>query len=122
MHAANFHGPYVVYTTTGYDRYLKDDYFRAGGTTALLSVRERLMKEAEITDIRRVDMFTSGYQFVMVDMSGQTCEAAIAQDITTVQWPDLGGALSRWRVFMAAAPVIYHNYAGNTGIIHGTTS
>jgi hypothetical protein len=104
---------------------LKDDYFRTGGTAVSRTLRSRLLGPEgieEITDIRRVDLFTSGYQIILVDMSGDTCTAVIAQNLTTIQWPDLGGAIQRWRVYMAAAPLIYHNYAGKTGILHGTTS
>ena len=124
MHSNDFHGPFIAYVTTGYDRFLKDDYFRTGGTSAVRSLRERLLSgpDNDITEIRRVDLFTTGYQVILVDMSGDTAVAAIAQNITTIQWPDLGGAIQKWRVFMAAAPLIYHNYAGETGILHGTTS
>lgn len=120
--ANGFYGPFNVYYSTGYDRFFSDDYFRTGGTSVNRIVRERLAAIEDIGAIRRLDFLTSGYQLIMTDMSNDTAEAVIGMDVTVVQWPEMGGALQKFRAMMIAAPLIHRNYDGETGIVHGTTS
>ncbi len=122
MYAAGYYGPFVLYTSTGYDRYLDDDYFRSGSTAQVRTLRERIRSIEGIRDIRRLDYLTSGYQMVMVQMTPDVARAIIGMPIKTVQWESKGGAQINFKVMCIMVPQLRSDYNGNTGIVHATTS
>lgn len=122
MQGNGYYGPYILYHSTGYSRYLSDDYFRTGSTSAVRSVRERIMEIEGIQDVRRLDYLTSGYQMILVQMSSDVVQAINGMEITTVQWPSQGGMRQNFKVMCIKVPLLKATYAGTTGIVHGTTS
>lgn len=120
--ALGFYGPYMLYTSTAYSIWLNSDYFRSGSTSAVRTVRERIMEVEGIMDIRRLDYLTSGYQMILVQMTPNVARAIIGLDTTTVQWPSQGGMRQNFKVMCIKVPQIRSNYASQTGIVHGTTS
>ncbi len=122
LQADNFFGPYVLYVSTGYSRYLSDDYFRTGSTSAVRTLRERLMEIEGITDIRRLDRLTSGYQMILVQMGSDTAQLINGMDINTIQWETRGGNLLMFRTWAIQVPLLFRDYDGDTAIVHGTTS
>lgn len=119
---AGFYGPYMLYTSTGYSRYLNDDYFRAGGTAAVRTLRERIMSIEGIQDIRRLDYLTSGYQMILVQMTPDVARAINGMDITTVRWESQGGMRENFKVMCIQVPQLRANFSGVTGVLHATTS
>lgn len=118
-----FFGPYVLYTSTGYSRYLNDDYFRTGSTSAVRSLRERLMEIEGIVDIRRLDYLTSGFQLILVQLDRETVEAINGMEIQTFMHEGDGPKGRKYfRVACIHVPLIKSDFNGNTGIVHGTTS
>jgi hypothetical protein len=122
MYADKFYGPFILYHTTGYTRFLNDDYFRSGGTSATRTLRERLLQIEGLSAIRRLDRFTSGSQLILVQMTPDVVQAINGMDITTVQWESQGGMRINFKVMAIMVPLLKANYAGETGIVHGTTS
>jgi len=122
MQGNGFFGPYMLYHSTGYSRYLSDDYFRTGSTSAVRSLRQRIMEIEGIEDIRRLDYLTSGYQLVMVQMDPEVCQAINGMDITTVRWESQGGMRQNFKVMAIQVPLLKSPYNGTSGILHGTTS
>lgn len=122
MHMNGYYGPYMLYHSTGYSRYLNDDYFRTGSTSAVRSLRERIMEIEGISDIRRLDYLTSGYQMILVQMSPEVAQAINGMDVTTVQWEEKGGMLLKFKVMAIMVPLLKTPYNGTAGIIHATTS
>lgn len=122
MQTNGYYGPYMLYTSTPYSRYLSDDYFRTGSTSAVRSLRERIMEIEGIQDIRRLDYLTSGYQMILVQMSPEVAQAIDGMGITTVQWQSQGGLRHNWKVMAIQVPLLKMPYNGVAGIIHGTTS
>lgn len=126
MYSYGFYGPFVVYTSTGYDLYL-DRFFTVGtsaqGLAAPSTTLRRTIEGIEgISAVRRLDFLTSGYQMIMVQMTSDVAQAVNGMDVTTVQWPEMGGLKQKFRVMAIQTPLLRRNYAGVTGIIHGTTS
>lgn len=70
MQTNGYYGPYMLYHSTGYSRYLNDDYFRTGSTSAVRSLRERVMEIEGIMDIRRLDYLTTGFVLLLIQMGG----------------------------------------------------
>lgn len=126
MYSNGFYGPFMVYGSTSYDQFL-DRHYTVGTSASGLAAPNQTLRQA-ITQIdgimgfRRLDFLTNGYQLIMVQMTSDVAQAAIGRNITVVQWPELGGALQKFRVFMIAAPLLHRNFLGEAGIVHGTTS
>jgi len=122
MYANNYFGPFFVYTSTGYDAFLDDDYFRAGSTSQSTTLRNRIMQIGGITSIRRLDYLSSGYQAIMVDPDREFAEALIGSDIETIQYETMGGGRVHFVTYIIAAPLLKTNYGGVARVVHGTTS
>lgn len=122
LEAAGFYGPYMLYHSTGYSRYLNDDYFRTGSTSAVRTVRERIMEIEGISGIRRLDYLTSGYQMILLQMTPDVAQAINGMPITTVQWPTMGGLRQNFKVMAIQVPLLRSPYNGTAGIVHGTTA
>lgn len=122
MYTDGFYGPFVLYHSTGYDRYLDDDYYRTGGTSVLQTLRQRIQAIDGITAVRRLDFLTSGYQMILVQMTSDVARAINGMDITTVQWESVGGMRLNFKVMAIMVPQLRADFNGNCGIVHGTTS
>lgn len=122
METNKFYGPYMLYVSTGYSRYLRDDYFRSGSTSAVRSMKERLMALGDIVDIRRLDRFTSGFQMIMVNMDSETAQAIDGMPPTTLMWETIGGQKINWKIMCIRGPLLKKKYNGTSGILHATTA
>lgn len=122
MKANGFFGPYMLYNSTGYDRYLNDDYFRSGSTSAVRLLRERILAIPDIMDIRRLDYLTSGFQLILVQMDPMVAQAINGMEKTTVQWDSQGGLRKNFKVMAIQVPLLKSPYNGVAGILHATTS
>jgi len=122
LYADGYYGPFMLYHSTGYDRYLDDDYFRTGGTSANQTLRQRIEGIDGVSGVRRLDYLTSGYVMIMVQMTSDVARAVNGMDITTVQWESQGGMRLNFKVMAIQVPQLRADYNGNCGIVHGTTS
>ncbi len=123
MEGNDFYGPYVLYHSTAYSRWLNDDYFRTGSTSAVRSVRERLLQIGGIQDIKRLDNLSSGYQLILVQLNDSNVAQAInGMDTTVVQWESQGGMRLNFKVMAIKVPLLKAPYDGVSGILHATTS
>ncbi len=122
LRAAGFFGPYVVYHSTGYDRFLDDDYFRTGGTAVSRTLRERVLGIEGVSDFKRLDYLTSGYQLLVIQMTPEVVQAINGMAITTVQWDMKGGLEKHFKVMAIGVPLWRTPYTGVAGYVHGTTS
>lgn len=122
MYANGFYGPFMLYHSTPYSLYLNSDYFRSGSTSAVRTLRERVMEVEGLAGIRRLDYLTSGYQLILVQMTSDVAQAINGMGITTVMWESQGGMRVNFKVLCIQVPLIKAPYNGVAGIIHGTTS
>lgn len=120
--ANGFFGPFILYTSTGYTRYINDDYFRSGSTSAVRSVRQRILEIEGILDVRRLDYLTSGYQLLLVQMTSDVAQGINGMPMRVVQWDSQGGLRKNFKVMCIYVPWMHSNYGGVTGIVHGTTA
>ena len=123
MQTNGFYGPYMLYHSTPYSRYLSDDYYRTGSTSAVRSVRDRVMENPEIVDVRRLDRLTSGYQLTMIQWNDpEVMEMIDGMPPTMLQWDEKGGAMKKFKVWGIQVPMLKTPYNGVSGIQHATTS
>lgn len=124
----NMYGPFMLYHSNDWDQYLDNDYAFTNGsdwaTNPSMTLRQRLNQISGIMDVRRLDRWTpaSSYQLLLVQMTTETARAVIGMNITTVQWESTGGLRKNFKVMGIMVPEIRATFAGNCGIVHGTTS
>lgn len=122
LYAQGFFGPFMIYTSTAWDAWLDNDYFRSGGTSANTTLRARINAIDGIRGIRRLDFLTSGYQMIMVQMTSDVARAIVGMRPTVVQWDAKGGLKKMFKVMAIMVPLIQADYNGRCGIVHATTS
>jgi hypothetical protein len=112
-----FGGPYKVYFSYPWVQYLDNDYTAsyAGGST-----RNRLSQLPGVQSIGVLEYLT-GYQILIVDMSGRTAQAIVGVDLTTIQWKSGDGQEEYFKIFAILVPRIRANADGYTGIVHAST-
>lgn len=130
LYLNKFFGPYIVYTSTDWDQYL-DNLF---STTMPIAgtLRSRLLEIEDIKDIRRLDFLSpslnASYAFttIWVQMQPETARAVNGMEITTVQWPSMGGMRLNFKVMCIQVPQIRSRFIGpntttaKTGVFIGT--
>lgn len=126
MYANGFFGPFLLYHSTNYDQYLDADYAFTNGSNWAVNptqtLRDRIRTIAGISDVRRLDYLTSGYQLIMVQLSSDVVQAINGMDMTTVQWETMGGSKQNFKVMCIHVPLLKKPYNGVSGVLHATTA
>jgi len=106
-------GPFVLYVPTGYEFKLDEDYSDQYPRT----VRDRI--EA-LTGIERVEVADrlAANNVVLVQMTRDVVDLAIAQPISTIQWSTQGGMVENFKVMACWAARLKSDYDGRAGIVH----
>jgi len=127
----------MLYHSNDWDTFLDNDYILTGGNVATQTLRERLKSIDGIIDVRRLDFLTSTipvstdaaqiltanpFTLIMVQMTSDVCRAINGMDITTVQWESVGGMRLNFKVMAIQVPQIRATFAGNSGLLVGTTT
>lgn len=113
----DFHfGPWMIYHSTAWDRYMDDDYSAAKGDNTL---RQRIRMVEGIQDVRTVD-FLSGFDLILVQMTTDTTRMVVGMDITTMQWESKGGMQLNFKVMAIMVPQLRSDFNGNMGLVHGS--
>lgn len=123
--AKNFYGPFMLYHSNDWDRFMDNDYILTGGNVATQTLRARLKAIPVIQDVRRLDRLRSGtnpYTLILVQMTSDVARAVEGMGITTVQWESMGGMRLNFKVMCIQVPQLRADFNGNCGIVHGTTS
>lgn len=110
------YGPYMLYIPQGYESKMNEDYSTSKGDN---NIRERIEALADITAVRVSDTLATD-NVVLVQMTADVVDLAVAQDVTTVQWERGDGMQSYGAVLAAWAPRIKPDYNDRLGVVHGT--
>jgi len=73
----------------------------------------------QISSLKPSFDLTAG-ELVFVQMDRETIDLAIAEDVTPVQWAEMGGFISKFRVMTALAPRIKSDFNSVVGVLHYT--
>lgn len=129
LYGDNMFGPFMLYHSNDWDQFMDNDYFTGTAASGLASpsvtLRERLRRIQGIIDVKRLDFWTPStysYQLLLVQMTSDVARAIIGMDIRTVQWDSMGGMRKNFKVMAILVPQIRATYAGNSGIILGSTA
>lgn len=117
-----FFGPFMLYHSRDWDRYLDNDYARLGGNNANMTLRDRLRRIEGVSDVRRLDFLTTANTLLLVEMTSNVAQAVNGMDITTIQWETHGGMQIHFKVMCIQVPRIFSDINGNCGICHGSAA
>ena len=115
---AKHYGPYMVYYSSAWDKYLDDD-FNANYPNKTL--RQRISEIDGLTDIRTLDYLDTAsttYNMLITEMDTGTIRLVIGMDVTTLEWDDMGGLRKNYKVMAIIIPQLRADYDCNTGILH----
>lgn len=124
LYAAKRYGPFMLYHSNDWDRFMDDDYILTGGNVTTSTLRERLKAIEGISDVRRLDFFpgnVAAFQLLLVQMTSDIARAVVGMDITTVQWESQGGMRLNFKVMAIMVPQLRADFNGSCGILHATT-
>lgn len=138
--ANKFFGPFMIYHSNDWDKFMDGDYILSGGNVATQTLRERLKAIDGIQDVKRLDMLFGSqlssatgpgtdvdvtlkpFTLIMVQMTPDVARAVIGMNITTLQWDSVGGMRKNFKVMCILVPQLRADAYGNCGILHATTS
>lgn len=109
-----YFGPYTLYVAATQFGQMRDVYSDGSGQSAY----ERVLNMAEIDAIKPADVLTD--EAVLVQLTSDTVDLAVGQDIVPVEWESQGGMVSHYKVMAAMAPRLKGDTNGNIGIVHAT--
>jgi len=113
-----YYGPYHVYISSNWDKYLDNDYSTAYPN---LSVRDRLKMIEGINGVTTLD-YLENFDIVLVQMTTDVIREVIGMDITTLQWETQGGMLFNFKVMAILVPQIRADQNSRCGVVHGSTA
>lgn len=111
---ANYYGPFALYFSRGWSRFLDEDYSTAKGDN---TVRQRLTNIEGLEFVRTLDYLT-GYQAILVQLSPDVVRAVLGMDITTLQWESHGGMRLHFKVMAIQVPQLRSDYEEAAGVVH----
>lgn len=112
---AYHYGPFMLYNSPAWDRYLDADLKAASDRT----LRERINAIEGFSSMKTLDYLTN-YDIVMIQMTSDVAREIIGMDITSLQWDSNGGLLKNFKVMAILVPQLRADQNGNTGIVHGS--
>jgi hypothetical protein len=111
-----YFGPWTIYVSTTWDKYLDKDYSAAKGDNTL---RDRLKQIDGITDVKSLD-YLPDKKLILVQMTSDVVREVIGLDFTTVQWDEKGGLATNFLVMGILVPQFRADFNSRTGIVVGT--
>lgn len=114
IEAKKHYGPYMLYIPGSYAGKMRVDYSAAKGDN---TIYDRIRALDKIIDVKVSDQLATN-NVVLVQMTSDVIDLAIAQDIMSVQWERGDGMQTNFAVMAAWAPRIKPDYNGNLGIAH----
>lgn len=115
--ADGYYGPYTIYIPAEYEGVMDQTYKPASGSE--ITVEERLMKIRSVKDIRVADRLADN-NVVLVQLTNDVVDLAMAQSIAAVDWSENGGFMQRYRVFAVWAMRLKDTYDNDCGVVHGS--
>jgi uncharacterized linocin/CFP29 family protein len=113
-----FNGPYGVWVSPGWTKYLDADYSsNYGGKT----LRQRLSDINDIRFWRKAD-YLSGFQILLVQLTPDVIQTVTGMRLQTLQWDSHGGLQKNFKIMGIMVPRLKSNSDGNTGIVHATAA
>ena len=113
LEAINYRGPYNLYVPVDYMSELRDDYSANKGDRTFV---ERILAIEPISALKSSPSLSA--EVVMVQMTSDVVDLSIGQDIVTVEWDDMGGLVTNFKIMAAIVPRVKASAISETGIAH----
>lgn len=114
-----FNGPYGVYFSPSWMKYLNGPYSSAYNGGSLLS---NLRQIDEIKWMKKIHYGLSGYQIIVFQLTPDVIRAVTGMRLQTIQWFTKGGIGWHAKVICMMIPQLRTNADNETGINHGTAA
>lgn len=114
--AAFHYGPWALYVSTAWDKYLDADFSSAKGD---ITLRERIQKVDGISSVMTLD-FLPGYQMLLVQKTSDVIREVVGMEIQPIQWTEAGGMEIHMKVMGIMVPNPRADFYDRTGIVHGS--
>ena len=120
--ARRFYGPFSLYIPPEWEGVL-DEYYLVGDDTAGitsvgLTIRQALLALSGLEEIKVADFMGASGEAVMVQMTRDVVDLAVAQDVTTLSWSAMGGMQEHFKVMAVWVPRLKADFDGRCGIVH----
>lgn len=109
------YGPWAVYFSPSWTRYLGDDFKAASDKT----IMQRIKEIDGLISVRTLDYMT-GYTILLVQMTSDVIREIIGMDMTTVQWETNGGLEVNFKVMAIMVPQVRSDKNDRCGIVYGS--
>lgn len=119
---AKHYGPYMVYYSSAWDKYLDNDFSTSYPNKSL---RMRVREVDGFTEVRTLDYLdtsSSTYNIIILELDSGTIRLVIGMDVTTLEWEEMGGLQKNYKVMCIIIPQLRADFDGNTGILHASTA
>jgi uncharacterized linocin/CFP29 family protein len=113
---AKHYGPWMLYFSSAWDQYIDNDMSTSYPNKTL---RMRLREIDGIQDARTSNWLSS-YDVVLVEMTTETVRMVIGLELMTLEWQELGGLRTNFKVMTIQVPQIRADIADNCGVVHGS--
>ena len=124
-----FYGPYILYYSTDWHKWMNGDYgfvnSTGWGLAPTKTLRERILDIPDIKDVRRLNRMTparmsSTFNLLLVQMTPDVAQAIDGMGVTTVQWQEKGGMQTNFKVMCIQVPRLKYDYNDRCGIMHAS--
>lgn len=122
MKASSVYGPYQIYFSTDWFKYMSRAYSVAGGNHSGETLISMLSKLPGVSGVKELEFLTSTFTFLIIKMTSEVARAVNGRDITTLQWPSQGGMRTNFKIMAIQVPQIRSSYSNVCGIMKGTTA
>ena len=109
------YGPYMLYIPTAYEVVLDEDYSIVG--QSLMTLRERIMKIANIKAIKVVDTLPAN-NVLLVQMTSDVVRLVRGLALQNVEWKSEGGMVTNYKVMTIQVPQLRSDANGASGVVH----
>jgi hypothetical protein len=121
-------GPYRMYVGTQIANVLDGDYTTS--TSAVTSIRQRLLQIDGLQAIRTADLLTNGNgaapslgnKVILMQMTSDVADMVVGQEPTVIPWTSLDGFMIHNLVMAIMIPRVRSDAEGNSGVCIGTTA
>jgi uncharacterized linocin/CFP29 family protein len=115
--AAGFYGPYGVYVAR--DQYTQSLHLLNGANGSNTNELAVMLQIPQVSFITPADALPAE-NVIVWQLAKDVADLAIGQDVSTVQWDEMGGMLTQFKVMTALAPRIKSDANGACGVLHMT--
>lgn len=133
LQAKKFYGPYVLYYSTDWERYLDlpHAYHGAGtswGISPAMTLRDALLKIEKIEAVKQLDLLNPttntnvhAFTLLLVQLSRDNVRAVNGMGLQTVMWESKGGMEVNFKLMMIAVTQWMSPYDGIPAVVQATT-